>query len=628
MGQQKIELLIGANASQATAALNQTKSQVGSFGDTVKGVGAKMAAAFGAAAMGKFLKGTIDAAAESEANLVRLQTAVENTGNAWTEYSDVTLRKVNEMQRKTAQDDDELMNALSTLMQVTGDYDKAMELLGTTTDLAVGKQIDLKAAAELVGKVAAGNLGILSRYGIVLEKGATSTEALAMISERFAGQAEAFGQSSAGQLQLAQVQWDNVRETIGGMLLPVLGDLATTLEHIFNAWRELSPPMQKATVGITLAGAAALIASPYIGTLTGAVSWFAVSAIPAAVAGAQSLIVAFQLVGQSAGMAATQTLLAGGTISVASGGMVLAAGAAGYAIGTFGIQVLGVKDDLEAFGESLVDTSSNELTWFEEHILGVTPPVQVLSEAERSAAAAAQEQANSTMNAADAANAQQEAVEALNSALLASEDAELAYLYAQEKRDKAQSKLNDLSKEGKQGTDEYRIAELELKKATAEAEAKHEEWNAELANTKTATDKAKSATDTYQGALKRTATQASLTRVQVDKLNASISSTPARGSTAGYATGGIASGPLSGYQATLHGTEMVIPLDSYRDRALDLLRLTATALRAPTPDVGAGGVVINMGGFTGSAGDAHAIGSAARNAVLEALEMAGRPGWR
>lgn len=63
---------------------------------------------------------------------------------------------------------------------------------------------------------------------------------------------------------------------------------------------------------------------------------------------------------------------------------------------------------------------------------------------------------------------QQKATEDLKSAQEAANDAEYAAIVAEEKFIEAQEKLKELKKEGKEGTNEYRMAELELQKAMKE----------------------------------------------------------------------------------------------------------------------------------------------------------------
>ena len=92
----------------------------------------------------------------------------------------------------------DLEGALTALTQTTGSASKGLNLLSLATDLARARHMDLEKAALLVGKVADGNTSALKRYGIVLDKGATATQALAAMHQKFSGAAKIYGDSSAG----------------------------------------------------------------------------------------------------------------------------------------------------------------------------------------------------------------------------------------------------------------------------------------------------------------------------------------------------------------------------------------------------------------------------------------------
>ena len=122
--------------------------------------------------------------------------------------------------------DEEQRQSLRALVSVTKDANAALALQRTAMDLARLKGIDLETATTLLGKVYAGNLGILARYGIQLEKGATATEAIAEIQRRAAGQAQTWADTSEGAATSAAIAFDELKEEIGRELLPVMTELA------------------------------------------------------------------------------------------------------------------------------------------------------------------------------------------------------------------------------------------------------------------------------------------------------------------------------------------------------------------------------------------------------------------
>jgi hypothetical protein len=168
------------------------------------------AISIGAAVAGAFvtIRGAIQGAAEERLGIEQLNTAIAQTGAGYEESTARIERYLTVARQRYALDDDVGRKVLTSLTMQTQDYDQALALLPLTLNLARGRHMDLASAAELVGRVYEGNVGMLTRYGIVLEKGATATEALAILNQRFAGQAEAYARSSIGQ-------WDRLTMTLG-----------------------------------------------------------------------------------------------------------------------------------------------------------------------------------------------------------------------------------------------------------------------------------------------------------------------------------------------------------------------------------------------------------------------------
>lgn len=194
-------------------------------GATVAAFGAIQGAIGGVTgAFGDAVRGAID----EEASLKRLALAIGENDKAW----DGNIAKVNEVieaRQSLGFADDEQRDGLAVLVSVTGDHTKALELQRTAMDLARLRGMDLRTASDLLGKVYSGNIGILGRYGIKLKEGATAQEALAEIQRRSAGQAEAYGETTAGAMEAAGIAVDNLKEDFGKLLLPIIKEGAEFL---------------------------------------------------------------------------------------------------------------------------------------------------------------------------------------------------------------------------------------------------------------------------------------------------------------------------------------------------------------------------------------------------------------
>jgi len=218
-----IEIIVRAK-DEATATLKKAEKAASGLGDKFGGalkIGAE-GAAVGIAAMVAALGKCAYEAGQEEQGIARLVVALKNQGINY----DVVKVKLEDVidttMQKTGIADDKQRESIGTLVTVTGDLDKALELNRLAMDLSIAKQIDLTSAAEIVGKVSQGNTSILTRYGIVVGEDATATEALTKMTQMFGGQAEAMGQTSAGAFKIIQNRMNDMMETVGVAVLPLL----------------------------------------------------------------------------------------------------------------------------------------------------------------------------------------------------------------------------------------------------------------------------------------------------------------------------------------------------------------------------------------------------------------------
>lgn len=219
---EKAELDIVIKAyDEASQTLGKAGDQVSSFQKTFSVAKAAIGTASGA--MVGFMSDIAREGAADAASLDTLRVAAENAGTSWEDVSDSTSRFIDMMRDTRSIADDKLKPALAGLIATTGSYERSVELAGLAADVARGKHMDLSSASELIGKVAMGNVSMLTRYGIVLGENATAEEALAELQKRFAGQAEAYGQTTAGQMETLSLRIGDFREELGQALGPAMG---------------------------------------------------------------------------------------------------------------------------------------------------------------------------------------------------------------------------------------------------------------------------------------------------------------------------------------------------------------------------------------------------------------------
>jgi hypothetical protein len=240
----KLFVVIGAKTDEFEKSLDKMKISLDKIGTGMMVAGGLIAAGLGAAFK----------AAESErVNIVKLGQALKNVGVNYDDIAENLENVISLTQRKTGIGDDKQRDSLRALITTTGDYKKSLELLPLALDLAVAKDMDAVTAAELLGRVLQGNVSMLTRYGIVIREGATSSEALAEIQKRVGGAAEA----ALSPIQSLQASMGDLAESIGGSLVPVINDLLQNniipFVNKLGEWIKTNPEVVKSAV--VLAGA-------------------------------------------------------------------------------------------------------------------------------------------------------------------------------------------------------------------------------------------------------------------------------------------------------------------------------------------------------------------------------------
>ena len=269
-----LKLVIGADVSGVKKGLNDMNNEIGksekdwkkSFGNisaqmtkvgaTLTGLGASITVPLGLA---------VKAAEEERAQIALLEGQLKNVGVAYGDVKESLEANITAMQRKTGIADSEQREALSKLLLVTNDYDQALQLLPTALDLAAAGNMDVATASQYLGRVMNGEVTVLSRYGITIDKTATSEEALAIIQERVAGTAAA----AASPFAILKAEMGDVGETIGGMLLPILSELLKNylmpLLAKIQEWVKEHPELAKnILIVVGAVGALATVLGPLI----------------------------------------------------------------------------------------------------------------------------------------------------------------------------------------------------------------------------------------------------------------------------------------------------------------------------------------------------------------------------
>jgi phage-related protein len=254
----------GAALEGVNDAIGQVIAHGKDIGPMMMGVGGAMAGV----GAGLSLLGSKDKAAHQQ-----LQQSIEATGADYAQFGGKIEEAIKHQERfgTTA---DKTQDALRALTQATHDPQKALDMLGTASDIAAAKHEDLTTAAGQLGKVYNGNTKLLKEFGISIDKttgltkdGKTATQALADVLH---GQASAAADTFTGKLDAVKARLEDGVATLGQKYGPALQTVGLAVVALGTIWTTIGPViagMELATIGpilLIVAAVAALIAIGYV----------------------------------------------------------------------------------------------------------------------------------------------------------------------------------------------------------------------------------------------------------------------------------------------------------------------------------------------------------------------------
>jgi len=244
-----------------------------SLGNVISGFAGAGVMGAASAAVGEVVKGLQDcfkAATSSEEVWNRLAATVERSGTSWSTVKTRIEEFALSAEKMSRFSDEQVAQAMKTLMDHGMKLDEAMKAMTQTMDLAAAKQVSLGEAANAVGKAFIGMERPLRSMGVVLDesvpKGKEFATAMEMISQKFGGAAQKDVESYAGKQQMVANAFDNLKERIGSALIPVMNSLqdmwgkvvlgadqfVSDLGKVWKGFTEL-PEVQKMAEGLNKA---------------------------------------------------------------------------------------------------------------------------------------------------------------------------------------------------------------------------------------------------------------------------------------------------------------------------------------------------------------------------------------
>ena len=182
------------------------------------------------------------AAIADEQSTKLLETQLRATLGPNQALADSMADFVDQTQLASGVADDELRPALAGLVRFTGDAAKAQELLNLSVDASIATGKDLSAVSTAIGKAYDGNFTALKKLGVPLDENIIKTKdfkaAQEALTAQFGGAAAANANTYAGRLQILKIRFDEMVESIGYRVLPMLGRLLDEVDKLVTIMDE------------------------------------------------------------------------------------------------------------------------------------------------------------------------------------------------------------------------------------------------------------------------------------------------------------------------------------------------------------------------------------------------------
>jgi hypothetical protein len=206
------------------AGVNKAQRAFKSLSGVAK-VGTVAFAALGAASI-KYGKDAVTAAAADQKAQLKLAQTLRNVADATDEAIAATEKFITEQQFATGISDAQLRPALENLTRATGDVTKAQNLLKLGLDVSAGSGRDLEAISLALARAQGGQFTGLQRLGIIIPENIKKSKDFGQVQEYlndlFGGQAAVAAGTYEGKLAILGERMGEVKETLGGALIPIL----------------------------------------------------------------------------------------------------------------------------------------------------------------------------------------------------------------------------------------------------------------------------------------------------------------------------------------------------------------------------------------------------------------------
>ncbi|HXU00530.1 MAG TPA: hypothetical protein VN903_06035 [Polyangia bacterium] len=231
----------------------------------LKAAAVAVGGAYAATKVVDFLGDATRAAEEDEKSQKLLATQIRDTTAATDQQIAGVEEFIGHLSRQTGIMDEDLRPAYASLVRATKDTGKAQAELATAMDIAAGRGVDLQTVVVALEKAHNGQTTSLSRMGIATKDAAGNILTLDQIMQNAAKTYAGAAEAAITPSQRWKVATEELKESIGAHLLPIIGKLEEMGAALLAWFDSLSPGMQTAIevalgLGVALTALAAAFA--------------------------------------------------------------------------------------------------------------------------------------------------------------------------------------------------------------------------------------------------------------------------------------------------------------------------------------------------------------------------------
>lgn len=232
---------------ETVSSVNKSKQSISSMDSVLKSVGSAIAGAFAVQKIIAFGEASVKAFQEAERNALLLKSAVSVNGGLQQDFEDLIAQSA-ELQKVTIFSDDAIQQAQTAALQFGLTKDQVKALIPVITDFASATGQDLQTALDGVIQGINGVGRGLKIYGVTIDENGTRQSRLAEITDqltkKFDGQAKAVGETASGAAAKYANEIDNLQESLGERLAPVLNTIRGTVLETTQALLESAGLLQ------------------------------------------------------------------------------------------------------------------------------------------------------------------------------------------------------------------------------------------------------------------------------------------------------------------------------------------------------------------------------------------------